>query len=79
MHAGSLQFRRLAFTGGNWTIDCPHPLGNIIQFHELLSGPKDLSLTRHENALFYRTAKYRKTTELSITGGIGPKSGVLES
>jgi hypothetical protein len=22
----------------------PHPLGNIIQFHDLLSDPKDLSL-----------------------------------
>ena len=32
-------------------VSCLHPLGNIIQFHKLLSDPKDLNLTRHENCL----------------------------
>jgi hypothetical protein len=48
MHAGSLQIRRLTYSGGTRALTCPHPLGNIIQFHKLLSDPKDLSLTRHE-------------------------------
>ena len=52
MHAGSLQSRRLTFSGGNWAVACPHPLGNIIQFHKLLFGPMDLNLTRHEEQFF---------------------------
>ena len=35
MHAGLLQIRRLTSSGGNWTVACLHPLGNIIQFHEI--------------------------------------------
>ncbi len=48
MHAGSLQIRRLTYSDGIWAVSCPHPLGNTIQFHNLLSDPKDLGLTRHE-------------------------------
>jgi len=48
MHAGSLQIRWLTFSGENWAVSYPYSLGNIIQFHELLSDPMDLNLTRHE-------------------------------
>ena len=56
MHAGSLQFRRLTFSGGNWAVACLHPLGSIIQFHKLPSDPKDLNLTRHEDRLILKIA-----------------------
>ena len=45
MHAGSLQIRRLTSSDGNWTVSWPHPLGNVIPFHRLLSDPRDLDLT----------------------------------
>ena len=45
MHAGSLQIRRLTSSDGNWTVSWPHPLGNVIPFHKLLSDPRDLDLT----------------------------------
>jgi hypothetical protein len=51
MHAGSLQIRWLTFSGENWAVSYPYSLGNIIQFHELLSDPKDLDLTRHEGRM----------------------------
>ena len=54
MHAGSLQIRRLTYSGGIWAVSCPHPLGNTIQFHNLLSDPKDLGLTRHEKKFSWR-------------------------
>jgi hypothetical protein len=44
MHAGSLQFQWLTFTGGNLTVTCLHPLGSNIQFHNLLFDPTDLNL-----------------------------------
>ena len=51
MHAGSLQIRWLTFSGENWAVSYPYSLGNIIQFHKLLSDPMDLNLTRHEKRL----------------------------
>ena len=48
MHAGSLQIRRLTFSGENRAVSYPYSLGNIIQFHKLLSDPMDLNLTRHD-------------------------------
>ena len=49
MLAGSLQLQRLTFTGGNCAVYSTHPLGNNIPFHGLLSDPRDLNLTRHED------------------------------
>ena len=51
MHAGSLQIRRLTFSGENRAVSYPYSLGNIIQFHKLLFDPMDLNLTRHEQPL----------------------------
>ena len=44
------------FSGGNWAVACLHPLGSIIQFHKLLSDPKDLNLTRHDVLPVYAVA-----------------------
>ncbi len=52
MHAGSLQIRRLTSSGGTCTACRTHPLGNINQFHSVLSDPEVLDLTRHETTCF---------------------------
>jgi len=44
MHAGSLQFQWLTFSGGNSAVTCLHPLGSNIQFHNLHFDPTDLNL-----------------------------------
>ncbi len=75
MHAGSLQFRRLTYSGGNRAVVCLHPLGSNIQFLKLLSDPKDLNLTRHENTLFHRSVKYQEFVSLPIPRVIGLKIG----
>jgi hypothetical protein len=70
-HAGSLQIRRLTSSGGNWAVTCLHPLGNIIQFHELLSDPKDPNLTRHEKQQLLIVNRSRKRApNLTVTDRI---------
>ena len=66
MHAGSLQIRWLTFSGENWTVSYPYSLGNIIQFHELLSDPMDLDLTRHEEPLVRRRARHSASSRSSV-------------
>jgi len=53
MHAGSLQFQWLTFSGGNSAVTCLHPLGSNIQFHNLHFDPTDLNLTRHDRDTFW--------------------------
>ena len=53
MHAGSLQFQWLTFSGGNSAVTCLHPLGSNIQFHNLHFDPTDLNLTRHDRERFW--------------------------
>ena len=53
MHAGSLQFQWLTFSGGNSAVTCLHPLGSNIQFHNLHFDPTDLNLTRHDRDRFW--------------------------